>query len=184
MLVAAIGSAFLICSCTVQDTTYARGASSIKDMQYPPNRIVGVWANVEASFTGDPKRGETKTYYEILPNGRGQIRQFSLYRSTGHFIDLEAAFSWQYLGNNRWRILLPPSTAYRVLRNNGVNMGYVGARDATVRYAGEKLYCTASRQGFQIGQAWVRATAENVSDAAKRARSEAPVIKFGGGVAN
>jgi len=182
MLIALVSVAPIFCSCTVQDSAYAAGSSRVADVDFSANHIVGVWAEVSAR-PRNPARDETKSYYQFEANGRGVNRQYSLFRATGHSVSMEAPIKWRYLGSNRWQIMLPPSTAYRVIENQGgVSVGYIGARDFIARYSDGKLYCIVTIGSLQGGSVLVRATRENVAEAANRARSEHPVLGLGGGI--
>lgn len=179
---AVLGTALTLTSCTVQDPLFAADSGRIADIAYPANQIVGLWVSVDYNTVQDSTHADTKSYYDIRPNGQGGVRQSSFYRATGHSLSLEANFHWQYLGRNRWIISLPGSSSYKVTENNGhLTTGHSDPGQLTARYYNDKLYLSASKDGFSIGIVWVRGTAENVAASIHRARNEPLILGLGSG---
>lgn len=179
-----IAFAMLLFSCAVQEQLYTSGSSGIPDTNYPADKIAGVWVTVNPNKTGDPGKDDTKIYYEFMPNNRGKTRQFSTFKANGHSISLEANFSWEYLGSNRWRISLPGITGYKVIENHGVNVGGIKPRTMIARYHEDTLFVTGNALGFQVGMVWVRATRENILASLHRARTEPKQLLLGGQTEN
>lgn len=168
----------LLCSCAIQDPTYAANFSKIKDTDFPPNYIVGLWAYVSKK---NPVTGEElKAYTEINANGRGRVRDHALWRDHGGFLSKEAEITWRYLGKNRWEIFYPPSTAYRITERSGTNVTITPGRGFSliVRYYEDKLYSTTNDASRQSGTIFVRATEDNVSQLVKSVRSQPQLIKL------
>lgn len=163
---------WLLNSCAVEEARYTSTKGDISSTNYSPEKILGLWVTVNPNRTGDPAKDDTKIYYDIMQGNRGRTRQFSMYKATGHSISLEANFTWEYLGNNRWKISLPGIAGYKVIENHGVNVGDIKPRTLIARYHDDKLYVTGNALGFQVGMVWVRATRENISDSLRRARTE------------
>ncbi len=160
-------------SCTMPDPMFSQNVGMIQDTNYPSSKIVGTWASFSASpFQTETEAREDKAYYQIFTGGRGKIRQSSKNVANGHFIAMEANFRWERLGPNRWRIMLPPSSAYRVTDSRVMTMGSIGARECQVRYYQGSLY------EMTTGSVWVPANAENISNLTKRVREQAPVIQL------
>ena len=178
MLITLICALLALGSCSVQDPMYAANYPKIKDTDFPPNYIVGVWVYASASPTQDPTREEAKCYTEIKPNGRGRVREYSLWRDNGDFISKEADVSWRYLGNNRWEITYPPTTAYTIIESKNVKVPYSDGFSLTVRFYDGKLFSTKNIGRLQFGTVFVRATKENVSELINRARRQPQVIKL------
>lgn len=170
----------LLSSCAIQEQLYTSGSSGIPDTNYPAEKIVGTWVTVNPNKTGDPGKEDSKIYYDFMPNSRGKTRQFSMYKSSGHSISLEANFSWEYLGSNRWRISLPGVAGYKVIENHGVTVGAIKPRTLIARYHDDKLFVTGNALGFQVGMVWVRATRENILESLHRARTEPKQLLLGG----
>ncbi len=160
-------------SCVMPDPMFTQNAGMIQDINYPSSKIVGTWASVQvAAIQTDTVKMEDKTYYEFFSNGRGKTRQSSKNRATGSSISMEANFRWKYQGANTWKIMLPASSEYRVIDNQNMAMGNVAAREGQLRYYQGNLYEMDTRQ------IWVRATAENIANLAKRHRENDPIIQL------
>jgi hypothetical protein len=123
-----------------------------------------------ASVTTNTTPSEQKIYYEIGPNGMGRVRQHTTNPESGLYITIEADFRWKYLGANRWLIMLPPSTAYRVLDANQFSMGYRPAVTFTVRYYDDNLY----EEGIPL--VLVPADPAHVAALSQRLRSQPQLI--------
>ena len=171
-------AALTLCSCAVQDPMYAANYSKIKDIEFLPNHIVGVWVYADTAPKQNPSKEDMKSYTEINLNGRGRVRDYSLWRDNGDFISKEADITWRYLGNNRWEIAYPPSTAYAIIERKNVNVPYSAGYSLIVRYYNGRLYSTKNVGGLQYGTIFVRATKENVSELVNTARRERRIIKL------
>lgn len=164
--------ALLLCSCAATDPKFVMNAPKIPDVNYPPDTILGTWADMFISpIQGPSTVSEGKIYYEIRPNGKGGVRQFTKNARTGHSISLEADIKWKYFGNNKWEIYLPPSSEYRVTSEDGMEMGKRGAVTIYASFYDDELYVLPTRH------VWVRADAERVADLSRRLRNTRPLVE-------
>jgi hypothetical protein len=163
--------AVTLCSCALEDPMYSQNAARIPNVDFPRDKIAGTWASMGMNAFVTPEIArESKIYYEIRPNGTGTVRQFSLNRPDGHFLTIEAEFTWRYLGKNTWTVRLPASTEYRVISSSQMTMGSRGPVAVTVRYYNGNIYMP---QGKEV---WVPADREHVSQLANRLRSQPRVM--------
>jgi len=163
----------LLPSCIMPDPMFSENAGMIQDINYPSSKVVGTWVSFNASpFQTETDVKEDKSYYDLWPNGRGRIRQSSKNLATGHSIAMEANLRWEYLGSNRWNVMLPPSSAYKVTDRNQMTMGSIGARVSQVRYYQGNLY------DMDVGDVWVSATKGNISELTKRRREQEHVFQL------
>jgi len=162
-----------LCSCAMPDPKYSANVSRISDIDYPRTKIVGTWADVYVKQiqTSDAD-AEGKVYYEIYSNGSGTVRQASRNPVTGRSMSIEATFKWHYLGKNKWSIILPPSTQYRVVESSGFEMGYRDSVTMFVRYYNGELYQTPT------SHIWVQADSAHVSELSQRIHSNQPPLMY------
>ena len=155
----------LLSSCAIQDPEFTRTVSQIQDVDYPPGKIVGSWFHVEY----DPVRTnvrdmEYKQSIEFRSGGRGTHYQYAKNLVDGRGIELEGEITWSYLGKNRWQIVRPPTTSYRVIKSNGPTIGSGPGVTLTVRYHQGKLYYP------RAGQIWVPHNETEVRNLLQRMR--------------
>ena len=114
---------------------------------------------------------DNKVSYEFFPDGTGTLIQTTQNRANRTSLDIEADCKWRYVGPNRWMILLPPSSAYRVLASKGLVMGTRGPVNCFASYFEDELYVEPTRQ------VWVRTDEARVWELARRLRSQPPVFR-------
>ena len=158
-------------SCKVPDPMFLRNAGNIQGINYPSSMIVGTWVSMSVPpLPSDTLMIEDKSYYDIYPGGRGRVRQSSKNLATGNFIAMEADFTWDYQEANCWRIMMPPSSKYKITDSRAMTMGSMKAREFQVSYYQGDLYEMTTEQ------IWVIANAENISRLAKRLREKDLVL--------
>lgn len=170
----------MLSSCAVEEARHTLNRQNVGNIDYTPDKIVGLWVTVSPNKTGNPSEDDTKIYYDIKPGNRGRTRQFSMYKATGHHISMEAQFSWKYLGQNRWQISLPGIEGYKITENKGVNVGTIAPRMLIASYHSDELMVSGSINGINVGMVWVRANEQNIKESLRRARLENPNIILGG----
>ena len=176
-----------LCSCVIsvsQDPLLKANASKIQDTEYPQDYIVGLWVEMkEAECMGIESK--LKVYYDIRSGGKGTMRQsqrITQWEAPSKSISLEGEFKWRYLGLNRWEIILPPSSAYRVTDASGYKIGYCESRSFIVRYYDGCLYelphSSRDKHGAakHLGSIFVKATQQNIQEASNMARRNANVV--------
>ncbi len=140
-------AACLLASCVIQDPEFARTASQIQDIDYPPNKIIGSWFHVEYDPARTNRRDmEYKQSIEFHPGGRGTHYQYAKNLADGRSIELEGDITWSYLGRNHWQVVRPPTSGYRVIRTKGLSIGQGPGVTLDVRYHDGKLYYPRARQ--------------------------------------
>ncbi len=163
----------LLPSCMMPDPMFTQNSGMIQNVNYPASKIVGSWTSFRTSaIPTNTEMREDKIYYDILPNGRGKVRQSSKNLATGHFIAMEAKFKWKYMGENQWNIMLPSSSEYRVTDSLEMTMGSIGARECLVRYYQGNLY------EMKSGEVWVPSNKKNISELTKRRREQPAVFQL------
>ena len=160
-----------LCSCALQDPKFLANVGSIKDTDYPKEKIVGSWATMMVSqFQSTSLQEEHKMYFDFRSNGRGSVRHFETNKANGNQISMEGSLKWSYLGKNKWKVYLPASSEYRVSDNKGYQMGSWAAEEETLRYYNGELYMTPTCLIL------VRPTRDNMSEMAKRQRDRGPLL--------
>ena len=164
----------LLCSCVAlapNDPKYAANRERIQPINYPQNTIVGTWTSMDVvPIQMSDFYMDIKVSYEFLPGGTGTLIQTTQNRANGTSLDIEADCKWRYVGPNRWMIMLPPSSEYRVLASKGMSMGTRGAVNSFASYLEDELYVEPERE------VWVRSDQARVSELARRLRSQQPVF--------
>ena len=166
---------FGITSCVMPDPLYMQNVGRISDIEYPPEKIIGTWAAMSVSpFQTLTQDMESKTYYDLRSGGGGRARQADRNNITGSYISMEASIRWAYLGQNRWKISIPGSSAWRVTSSKNMTKGECAPFGHVVRYLDGRLYTDK-------GRVWVKAQPGEVSRMAQRLRSQPKLIRVTGG---
>lgn len=140
----------LLPSCAIQDPEFTRTVAAIQDIDYPANKIVGSWFHVDHDPIRTSDRDmEFKQSIEFRSGGRGTHFQHARNLANGREIEVEAPITWSYLGKNRWQVVRPPTSQYRVIKNRGLSIGSGPGVTLVVRYHSGKLYY------LRAGQIWV-----------------------------
>ena len=145
---------------------------NIQDIDYPANMIIGTWVDVVAEqYCTDSNPYEKKFYYDIRPNGSAEVRLAAITRKNGGYLFAQAPASWRYLGKNCWKITTSSTDKFKVTESHLIDLTPSSPPDdMIVRYFNGSLYVINGKRVI------VKATAENVSQLARRVRSVAPVI--------
>jgi len=171
-------AAGMLVSCAAPDPMFSANSRNIQDTDYPKNKIVGMWVHFgRLMLQTEREEMEWKFYYDLLPNGRGRIRQATINRVNGAHMSVEANLTWRYLGKNWWQISLPASTEYRVTDSDRMKLtgNYLKPNAFLVRYYDGNLY------DMNTQQVLVRPTHKDVSGLANRIRSSTPTIYMNSG---
>ncbi len=170
-LLLTLSSIICINSCVTPDPMYVQNAGRIRDTDYSKDQITGTWATMFVSQVQTLTRNrENKSYYDLQSGGEGRARQVDRNLITGSHISMDAPIRWVYLGQNRWRISIPGSSAWRVTSSNNMTKGECPPFEIVVRYLDGRLYTNS-------GRVWVKAEPGEVSRMAQRLRSQPKLLR-------
>ena len=172
-------AAGMLSSCAVPDPMFSANSRNIQNTDFPKNKIVGTWVHVHIdSLQTEQAQFENKVYFELHNNGRGNTQEVRINKVNGDKLVIAAPLTWNYLGNNWWKIILPASTAYKVVesRHLFLNPGsYQGSSEHRVRYFNGNLY------DIEAQRVLVPANETSVSQLANRMRRATPTIYMNSG---
>jgi hypothetical protein len=131
------------CSVAIPDEAYMDGHGQIDhEQQVSSSRVHGMWVRFSTTAIGHAATGkETRSHFKFDPGGGGKVREINKFLSTGSSIILEAPLRWERIGPNRWRVDLPATDRYRVIKADGAEIsGQRQARSFRMAYANGRLY--------------------------------------------
>jgi hypothetical protein len=147
-------SASALTSCVIPDPVYQQNYSMIQDVDYPASKIGGEWMQIgkhTQNFSGNLAQVEDQLYLFLDENGEGLMNRIHKVSGASKAMISERKCSWDYLGQNRWRIVIRNDTA-RVVQ---LPKGYTMNPDRTappgvfeVRYFEGRLYPTKTPNTF------------------------------------
>ena len=144
----------VLTSCVTPDPVYTQNYSKIQDVDYPVEKIAGDWMQIgkhTQTFGGDLAQVEDQIYLSLGENGKGLMNRVHKVNGVSEAMISERKCTWNYLGHNKWRIVIRNETA-RVVQ---LPKGYTMNPDRTappevwvVRYFEGRLYPTGSPNTF------------------------------------
>lgn len=166
----------ILTGCVTPDPLFLQNAAKVQDVEYSPNKVVGVWTQMYVSPVQSKTFAlERKLYFDLAPGGRGRMREVVMNRSTGGKLVGEQSISWKYSGLNRWKVNIPPSSGMEVTEKRNINLEFSRSDPGALveyRYYGGNLY------DFKNRIVLVPADGKNVSQLADRMRRATPKIEL------